>query len=52
MRFLQKPMFGALYLHEYSYRKESSFLILLFSNEIRCFCPIILPKNDHLKSAK
>lgn len=52
MRFLQKPMFGALYFYEYSYRKELSFFILLFGRDVRYFCPIILPKIDHLKSAK
>ena len=28
------------------------FIIIIFGKDIRCFCLIILPKNDHLKSAK
>lgn len=28
------------------------FIIIIYGKAIRCFCPIILPKNDHLKSAK
>ncbi len=28
------------------------FIIIFLVKSIRCFCPIILLKNDHLKSAK
>jgi len=24
----------------------------IFDKDVSCFCPVILPKNDHLKSSK
>ena len=30
----------------------NDFFLLFLVNTFGCFCPIILPKNDHLKSSK
>ena len=54
--FVGKAIFDLL--HHLLYYKDPSMKELhllshvIFGHGIRCFCPVILPKNGHLKSSK
>lgn len=41
-----------LSLSDISMKELRLFIIIIYDKGIRYFCPIILPKNDHIKFAK
>ena len=41
-----------LSLSDLSMKELWLFIIIIYGKDIRYLCPIILPKNGHLKSAK